>query len=242
MRSGDTMAATLVDLKAAGFEIQVNGSDRMIAKDQVAMVDFGGTVTVKPESFKGISPMSHLVVFKNGDTLMAEWTDVGGTSPLILRFGSGQNEREISAAQVARIYLAAPAATSESTTPAGGTDGEVAVMANTQWTSAGITVRTGEFLRFRVSGQIHFGTGADDIASADGNGGARVTAPFRTLPVRSLPVGGLIGRVGNGAAFSIGSAPEAIRMPANGQLFLGINDLTFNDNSGSFRVLISRGR
>ena len=47
-----------------------------------------------------------------------------------------------------------------------------------------------------------------------------------------LPVGGLIGKVGNGRAFSIGSAPQAIRMPATGTLFLGINDLTFNDNSG----------
>jgi hypothetical protein len=29
-------------------------------------------------------------------------------------------------------------------------------------------------------------------------------------------------------------------MPATGTLMLGINDLTFNDNSGWFRVVISR--
>jgi hypothetical protein len=58
--------------------------------------------------------------------------------------------------------------------------------------------------------------------------------------VAGLPVGGLIGKVGNGRAFSIGSAPLPIRMPATGTLFLGINDLTFNDNSGWFRVVVSR--
>jgi hypothetical protein len=31
-------------------------------------------------------------------------------------------------------------------------------------------------------------------------------------------------------------------MPANGRLYLGINDDTFEDNSGGFRVSVSRSR
>jgi hypothetical protein len=96
-------------------------------------------------------------------------------------------------------------------------------------------------LRFSVSREIRVGPGANDTATADGN--TNISAGntlFRRLPVPGLPVGTLIGKVGNGRAFSIGSAPQAIRMPANGTLFLGINDLTFNDNSGWFRVVVTR--
>lgn len=243
LRSGETLQASLVDMGARGFEVRVGGSERFIAKDQVAMVDFGGNVTPQQAWFNGMNSSNNLVVFKNGDTLLADWTDVGGTSPLVLRLNSGAGEREISADRVARIYLVpANVGLIMNPTPAQPTDGAVTVAANEPWTSAGITVSTGEYLRFSVSREIKFGTGPNDTASADGNGAARVSAVFRSLPVRSLPVGGLIGKVGNGQPFSIGSAPQPIRMPANGQLFLGINDLTFTDNSGSFLVAITRGR
>ncbi len=241
LRSGETLQASLVDMGGRGFEVRVGGSERFIAKDQVAMVDFGGNVTPQQAWFNGMSPVNNLVVFKNGDTLLADWTDVGGTSPLVLRFNSGAAEREISADHVARIYLV-PASIGAVMRPTSAPAGGVNVMATEPWTSAGITVRTGEYLRFAVSREIKFGTGPNDTATADGNSAAGVSAIFRSLPERSLPVGGLIGKVGNGQPFSIGSAPQAIRMPTNGQLFLGINDLTFTDNSGWFQVVIARGR
>jgi hypothetical protein len=243
LRSGETLQGTLVDLGGRGFEVRVGGSERILTKDQVAMVDFGGNVTPQQAWFTGMTSSNNLVVFKNGDTLQAEWVDVGGTSPLVLRFNTASGEREITSDQVARIYLV-PATVGVPMTPVpeAGQAGVVNVAANEAWTSAGITVSTGEYLRFAVSREIKWGTGATDTATADGNSAARVSAVFRSLPVRSLPVGGLIGKVGNGQPFSIGSAPQAIRMPANGQLFLGINDLTFNDNSGWFQVAISRGR
>lgn len=242
LRSGETRTATLVDLGARGFEVTVNGAQQFIPKDQVAIVDFGGTVNPQASWFNGMT--TNLVVFKNGDTLLTELTDVGGTSPLILRVNSGQGERELSSNDVARIYLVAPAGIGSTTGAVSGGvqgDGSVAVNAADPWTSTGINVRTGDMLRFQVSREIRFGPGANDIATADGNANADAgTTLFRRLPVTSLPVGGLIGKVGNGRAFSIGSAPQLIRMPANGTLFLGINDLTFNDNSGWFRVVISR--
>jgi hypothetical protein len=144
---------------------------------------------------------------------------------------------------VARIYLVAPAGIGTTGSAAGGVqaNGSVAVNAADPWTSAGITVRTGDMLRFQVSRDIRFGPGANDVATADGNANANAGGTlFRRLPVAGLPVGALIGKVGNGRAFSIGTAPQAIRMPANGQLFLGINDLSFNDNSGWFQVVVTR--
>jgi hypothetical protein len=43
--------------------------------------------------------------------------------------------------------------------------------------------------------------------------------------------------VGKGDAFKIGAKAE-LMMPASGELFLGINDSSFKDNSGEFRVTI----
>ncbi len=250
MRNGDAVPVTLVDLKAGGFEIKMNNEDRMIAKDQVAWVDFGGSVNVTPANIDRINGNNHLVVLKNGDTLSAEWFDVGGTSPLRLAFHTSGGDRDIMSNEVARIYLARPANAGLGTGAGGGNvdkggmqnDGSVAVMANQPWTDTGINVKAGEYLNFDVSRTIRFGNGTGDEATADGNTAGRASAVLRTVPVRAMPVGGLIGRVGNGQPFAIGTAPERIRMPVNGRLWLGINDLSFDDNSGHFRVIIQRGQ
>ena len=242
LRSGETLTVTMMDLGAAGFQMRVNGAERTIPKDQVAMVDFGGNVNPQASWFEGMT--QHVVVFKNGDVLKTEWVDIGGAMPLILRVNSGSGERELTTNEVARIYLVAPANFNTTGVPVTGGvqgDGAIAVNAADPWTSTGINVRSGEMLRFSVSREIRVGPGATDTATADGNPNISTnTALFRRLPVAGLPVGGLIGKVGNGRAFSIGSAPQPVRMPANGTLFLGINDLTFNDNSGWFRVVVSR--
>lgn len=240
LRSGETIAATLVDLGGRGFDVRVNGAERLIAKGDVATVDFGTPVTVQQSWFSGMGSQ-HLVVFKNGDRLLAEWDDVGGSSPLVLRFKTPQGEREISANDVARIYLVAPANVGPAVTLGGGEG--VNVSGAAAWTSSGLNVRTGEYLRFAVSGEIRFGSGAGDTATADGNAAGKVnTSLFRRLPIASAPVGHLIGKVGNGQPFSIGSAPQPIRMPANGTLMLGVNDIDFTDNSGAFRVVVTRGQ
>jgi len=252
LRNGDTINVQLIDMGAGGFEVDARGTTRKIPVDQVAMVDFGGNVSVRQTWFNDMRASDHLVVFKNGDTLLTEWTDVGGTSPLILRFNTGRGEREISANDVARIYLVRPGGNvnrndrNDAAPDRGGAqaDGSIAVMAADPWTDSGITVRTGDYLRFDVTREIRFGAGDGDVATADGNAQGRARGGLlRRVPVASLPVGGLIGKIGTGGQpFSIGSAPEAIRMPANGRLMLGINDLTFDDNEGWFRVIVTRGR
>jgi hypothetical protein len=55
-----------------------------------------------------------------------------------------------------------------------------------------------------------------------------------------MPIGGLIFRVGNGAPSSIGSNNQPIVMPADGRLYLGVNDDQFSDNTGAFVVTIIR--
>lgn len=245
MRNGDAVQATLIDLGAGGFEVRVGNDTRMVPKDQVAWVDFGGSVNVSQANLDSISGSNHLIVMKNGDTMLGNWDDVGGTTPLRLTFQTSGGNRDLTSNDVARIYMVRPGGNVSSggggaTVDRGGMqgDGSVAVMANQPWTDTGMNVRAGEMLRFDVSRTIRV-TGNDE-STADGNTDVTARAVLRTLPVRAMPVGGLIGRVGNGQPFSIGTAPQPIRMPVNGRLWLGVNDLSFNDNSGHFRVIISR--
>ena len=44
--------------------------------------------------------------------------------------------------------------------------------------------------------------------------------------------------MGNGQPFSIGDTTQAFDMPANGRLYLGVNDDHVADNSGNFVVKI----
>jgi hypothetical protein len=245
LRNGDRVPVMLVDLKADGFEVTVRGETRMIPKDQVAMVDFGASVTVPASALDRMTALDHLVVFRNGDTLLGEWLDVGGTSPLRLTFRTAGGERDIQSNEVARIYLTKARISAQPTTDddvRGGMqeDGSIAVLASQPFTDTGMTVRTGEMLRFEVSRRIRIGTGDDDSVTADGIANSAGRAVPRVLPVRIMPMGGLIGRVGAGQPFAIGTAPQPIRMPANGRLWLGINDVGFDDNSGWFRVVVRR--
>src|SRR6185436_19638333 len=108
LRSGEVLTVTMMDLMGAGFQVRVNGAERMIAKDQVAMVDFGGNVNPQASWFTGMNHVNqHLVVFKNGDTLLTEWIDIGGSTPLILKVNNGSGERDLTTNEVARIYLVA---------------------------------------------------------------------------------------------------------------------------------------
>ena len=86
----------------------------------------------------------------------------------------------------------------------------------------------------KASGEISL-RGADGPKSSPGGTGQ--TDPANTMP--SVPTGALIGRIGTGQPFLIGTA-SSIAAPAAGQLFLGINDSNVSDNQGSYQVDIQR--
>ena len=103
------------------------------------------------------------------------------------------------------------------------------------WTPTGITVRRGQTVQFVSSGTIQLGLGRDDVADPAGSRTGRV-APGAPLP-RNL-AGALVGRVGNGEPFAVGNL-ASVRMPAAGELFLGVNDDGFGDNRGHFSVTVT---
>jgi hypothetical protein len=111
----------------------------------------------------------------------------------------------------------------------------VVVPSNVEWTNTGFNVSRGQYLRFEPSGEIRLSTNGEDIARAAGALSAR-RADKATIP--TIPVGALIGRIGNGEPFSIGDTTNAFDMPASGRLFLGVNDDHHADNSGNFVVKV----
>jgi hypothetical protein len=107
------------------------------------------------------------------------------------------------------------------------------VSARNQWTDAGVNVRNGQTIYFEASGRIRWGSNRQDGPEGENNSPRNANRP---IPGR--PAAALIGRVGEDAPFFIGSATEGIRVRGSGTLFLGVNDETFEDNSGSFRVTV----
>jgi hypothetical protein len=117
--------------------------------------------------------------------------------------------------------------------PRGLRERDVNVSARNQWTDAGVQVRNGQMIYFEASGKIRWGANRQDGPDGENNSPRN---PNRPIPSR--PAASLIGRVGDEAPFFIGSDTNGIRVRGAGALFLGVNDETFEDNSGSFRVTV----
>ena len=119
---------------------------------------------------------------------------------------------------------------------------EFQVPAWQQWIPTGITVRQGDILRFRATGEITL----NQSGSLRATPGGTANNPFdRDAQLPSVPVGVLIGRVDapgtfgqrNSRAFFIGDQ-LSVSMPLGGELLLGINDSTFADNRRTFTVRV----
>ena len=117
--------------------------------------------------------------------------------------------------------------------PRGLREREVNVQARNQWTDTGVNVRNGQMIYFEASGRVRWGRDRQDGPEGENNSPRN---PSRPIPGR--PAAALIGRVGDDAPFFIGSDTEGVRVRGSGTLFLGINDETLDDNSGSFRVTV----
>jgi len=218
--------------------------ERSFGLEMVAVIDFaGGRPDV--QELQALPARGQMLALRNGSRTIGRMEDLrNGT----LRWRGASGSLEVYPQdQIARIYLDPDAARrvyevtggreGGGRTPAGGRqpDGSIVVVANRAWTDTGIQVRPGQRFRFQVSGEIRFGSGADQVAGPDGNPAVR----GRMFPVPQLPVGGLIARVNQDPPMSVGSAPQAITFGRGGRLQLGINDNTFDDNSGFFRVVIT---
>jgi hypothetical protein len=222
------------------------GKEQSIPIDQVAVIDFVGG-TPSPDELGRLGATGQYAVLRNGTALPGKFVNLVRGDTLLWQNESGQTQqfpiREVSrvylnpqSARTAFNYTGAAAGAAVVGTAGVLEAGAVRVDANQPWTDTGLTVKAGDLVTFRGTGQIAFGQSAGQTASVDGRGDVR--SP--NYPVSAMPAGGLIGKVGNSAPFPIGSNTAAIRMPANGRLMLGVNDNEVNDNGGFFSVVVQK--
>ena len=240
LRSGEKISAQLIDLGGVGFTVRVNGQERQIPTNDVAVIDFtGGSMT--NDDWAKVNSGQHVTWLRSGETINGNLYDIAGTSPLRLTLQTSSGERVVGSNEVARIVLARTDAAVAGTTGTTAANREAAtgtglvVSARQAWTPTGLTVRRGEVLTFNTTGEIQLSADTNDIA---GSAGAKSQRYATNSPLPRNFAGALIARVGN-QVFPIGNQ-ATVTMPANGQLFLGINDDGFEDNVGEFRVEIGR--
>ena len=240
LRSGEKVSGQLVDLGGVGYTVKVNGSDRQIAQNDVAVIDFTGATMSDADWAKFTGPS--VVVLRNGQTVNGSLYDIGGTSPLKLTIRTADGDREMASTEVARIIMAKPenavvgtSGTNPAVEATPAVAGAISVPANQPWTSTGISVRKGQKVTISSTGSVQLSDDTNDIADASGSKGARYAA---NAPMKQVLAGALIGRIGvNGQPFAIGST-ATITAPDTGILFLGVNDDGFGDNKGNFQVVI----
>lgn len=249
MRNGDRMRADVRDM-GRDFVFRVDGQVRHVPLGEVVLLDFTGDGrNISVDELTRANSANGYVIMRNGETFNASLKDLMG-DPLIALFTNG---RRASLSDVGRIYFGSVSnvagfpslgtATSGSPAPpppdrpsdAPLRARSVVVPGNVQWTSTGFSVSRGQRLRFEPSGEIRLSLNGDDIARPAGALSFRFA---EKAPIGTIPAGALIGRVGNGQPFSIGDTTQVFEMPANGRLFLGINDDHVADNSGNFVVRV----
>jgi len=116
-------------------------------------------------------------------------------------------------------------------------DRMISVPARQAWTDTGIDVTTGDVVRFAAEGTVVWGAGREDGPAGELN------SPMNDRrPVPARPAGALIGRIGTSPSdvFFIGDDRGSFRVRTSGRLYLGVNDHSYGDNSGSFEVRVSR--
>jgi hypothetical protein len=236
LRSGERLSGQLMDLSGVGYTVRIDGQERRISPNDLAVIDFTGGGTSQSD-WDRLSN-GQFAVLRDGQIVTGQLTDVGGSSPLRLSFEVNGANRDLQSNQVAKIVLARPNDAGGITAPplTSGTAGsnQLVVPAQQAWTPTGITVGRGDRLTINASGQIKFAAANEATATPNGS---NERSPDNPLP--NVPTGALIGRIGNGQPFAIGAQTQ-IQAPAAGQLFLGINDTHMPDNSGSYNVEIQR--
>ncbi len=236
LKSGERISGQLEDMGGVGFTIKVNGVDRQIPTNDVAVIDFGAA-DMTSEDWSKISSGQQVAWLKNGQMVEGSLYDIGGSQPLRITFKTASGDRDISSSEISRIVLARPnnvnpVATSGSTASPSGS--AITVSGRQQWTPTGIYVQRGQVVTLQSSGEIQLSGDANDISTVDG---ARTQRYVSRSPLPRTLAGALIGRIGNGRPFGIGSQ-TSLTMPAAGQLFLGVNDDSLNDNQGEFHVQV----
>lgn len=177
------------------------------------------------------APMRFQAMDDNGDGVItrAEWRG----SQQSFDVHDWNNDRRLSGDEV-RVGARRPSGRGRGA--GSGRDTVVIVDGRDEWVDTGLTVRRGDTLTFDAIGTIYFSP-QSPATGPSGVEGRR--APSRA-PLPAEAIGALVARVGRSAPFLVGAAADGLRAPADGVLYLRVNDDVVRDNRGEFEVVISR--
>ena len=252
MRNGERIVGDLT--YKGGSDYTLNGRD--IPAGDVAVIAFVSSdptpqeVSRVPTVDNNPSELErHVCVTRDGSMVFGKLYKFSADGNIITFDQREGGRHDVAASNMARIYINPAAARvvygpilaalnpSAAASPAAiGTSGSNVRVPGNTWVNSGFTVRRGEALRFSATGDVMWSTEAADRATP---GGAPNRKQPGRPPVANAPGGALIARIDNGKPFLIGNQ-GLVKMPTNGQLFLGINDDVLTDNTGDFFVTISR--
>ena len=261
MRDGSKFEGRIEELTAKGeLFVRVSQNDqRRVPVTSVALIDkVGGASGLPDTETREAAGPDHLLLLTGGASVKGRLVAISGGQgsanenmprTYVFRPSDG-GERSYPPEQVARIYLGAypfaatpaPPAVTPSNDSGGGlapgldVPGAIHVPAAGGWVSTEMRVRKGEWISFITTGEVQLSNDPGDRARA---AGTTRMAPGSPLP--TVNAGALVGRVGNSQPSGIGNQ-TAVPMPADGILFLVVNDFERSDNTGEFIVSVRRGR
>jgi hypothetical protein len=111
------------------------------------------------------------------------------------------------------------------------------VPANVLWFNTGIKIFKGQYVTIQAAGIVNT-WGGRGISNSDAGGQATYVCDDPGCPMRGALYGELIGRLGVGTPFRVGTNFD-FTAPGPGALFLSVNDYWFKDNLGEFNVTVT---
>lgn len=247
----DTVVGELEDWSRGTGTVYVRVSlndQRRIPMRDIYAIDFTAAAKMYRDEFKEADGPHHMLVLAGGQRIKGTLLNIEGgpgsakpDEPRILSFRTVDgDEMRYKPSELARLYLIdfqfADPTPPVTKTPAI-VPGAIQVPANVRWVSTGVFVQRGQRVGFQSTGQIQLSGNAGDTAMPGGSAQGRASA---NGPLAGASAGALLGRIGVGAAFGIGDQASVV-MPATGELFLGVNDDTLQDNGGAYQVVITPG-
>ncbi len=116
--------------------------------------------------------------------------------------------------------------------------------ADSEWVDSGVLLREGERVIINADGRISLSESPDFDGWIGPEGFTTPCEPLDDSPcvLEGAPYGVLIGQIGDGEPFRIGSRTELIATQP-GSLYLSVNDNYgfFGDNAGEFEITIATG-
>ena len=260
LKNGQRYSGTLAAQRGDRVYLQIDSRQRNWSQNDIAVIEFVpgqanqrelSALASVPAQIAGAA--SAAVVMRDGQMLTGRFGGMLNDGQAVSFSIGGRNRAELVTDDIARLYLDPAAARTlyrsnavvdtltEGALPAASAGrllGPFTVDGRADWVPTGVYVRQGERVTFDASGQVRWGSSRQQVAGPEGSAGQ--VSNRGNFPVPQAAVGALVGRVGNSQPFAIGTNREPIVMPADGELFLNINDDRRTDNSGSFSVRLTR--